>query len=204
MDAPPAGNTKCSPTWAQPSPDGARVCVACNATTTSSRSTSRRGRCVRRIPAGDGVYNLAVTRDGRLLVATNKRGQSVSVIDVASGQGAGARSRRSGRSCTASRSRDDDRYAFISVEGIGAEPGTVEMIDLRRSATRRVASTWGRWRAGSTSGRASLGKPPGPAFGGLGGIQLSVFGDEGVLVAPGAKLAQQGGDHRADFLNAGA
>ena len=24
----------------------------------------------------------------------------------------------------------DDRYAFISVEGVGAEPGTVEVIDL--------------------------------------------------------------------------
>jgi DNA-binding beta-propeller fold protein YncE len=24
----------------------------------------------------------------------------------------------------------DDRYAFVSVEGIGAEPGTVEVIDL--------------------------------------------------------------------------
>ena len=24
----------------------------------------------------------------------------------------------------------DDRYAFISVEGIGAEPGTVEVLDL--------------------------------------------------------------------------
>ena len=24
----------------------------------------------------------------------------------------------------------DDRYAFVSVEGIGSEPGTVEVIDL--------------------------------------------------------------------------
>jgi hypothetical protein len=31
----------------------------------------------------------------------------------------------------------DDRYAFVSVEGIGAKPGTVEMIDL--AAFRRVA-----------------------------------------------------------------
>jgi hypothetical protein len=29
----------------------------------------------------------------------------------------------------------DDRYAFISVEGIGSEPGTVEVIDLRALAT---------------------------------------------------------------------
>jgi hypothetical protein len=29
----------------------------------------------------------------------------------------------------------DNRYAFVSVEGIGAEPGTVEMIDLRALKT---------------------------------------------------------------------
>lgn len=31
-----------------------------------------------------------------------------------------------------------DRYAFISVEGVGSEPGTVEVIDLR--ARMRVAA----------------------------------------------------------------
>ena len=29
----------------------------------------------------------------------------------------------------------DDRYAFISVEGIAADPGTVEIIDLRTMKT---------------------------------------------------------------------
>jgi DNA-binding beta-propeller fold protein YncE len=33
---------------------------------------------------------------------------------------------------------DDDRYAFVSVEGYGAQPGTVEVIDLRARA--QVAS----------------------------------------------------------------
>ncbi len=32
----------------------------------------------------------------------------------------------------------DDRYAFISVEGIGAEPGTVEIISL---ATLKIVAT---------------------------------------------------------------
>jgi DNA-binding beta-propeller fold protein YncE len=32
----------------------------------------------------------------------------------------------------------DDRYAFVSVEGIGSEPGTVEVIDL--STLKIVAS----------------------------------------------------------------
>jgi hypothetical protein len=29
----------------------------------------------------------------------------------------------------------DDRYAFISVEGVGSEPGTVEVIDLNSMKT---------------------------------------------------------------------
>ena len=29
----------------------------------------------------------------------------------------------------------DDKYAFVSVEGVGAEPGTVEAIDLGALAT---------------------------------------------------------------------
>ncbi len=29
----------------------------------------------------------------------------------------------------------DDRYAFISVEGVGSEPGTVEVIDLNSLKT---------------------------------------------------------------------
>jgi DNA-binding beta-propeller fold protein YncE len=32
----------------------------------------------------------------------------------------------------------DDRYAFVTLEGVGSEPGTVDVIDLRAMA--RVAS----------------------------------------------------------------
>ena len=32
----------------------------------------------------------------------------------------------------------DSRYAFVTLEGVGSEPGTVDMIDLR--ALARVAS----------------------------------------------------------------
>ena len=91
----------------------------------------------RRIPAGDGVYNLAVTRDGTLLVATNKRGKSVSIIDIASGKEL-ARIPTQRRVVHGAAISSDDRYAFISVEGVGSEPGTVEMIDLRTK--QRVAS----------------------------------------------------------------
>lgn len=135
--APAAGSTKCSPTWAESSADGSRVYVACNASNDIVEVDVASWSLLRRIPAGDGVYNLAPTRDGRLLVATNKRGQSVSVIDLATGNTL-ARIPTTRRIVHGAAISDDNRYAFISVEGFGAEPGTVEIIDLR--ALRRVAS----------------------------------------------------------------
>jgi DNA-binding beta-propeller fold protein YncE len=102
----------------------------------------------RRIPAGDGVYNLAVTRDGKLLVGTNKRGKSVSVIDIASGREL-AKIPTQRRVVHGVAISSDDRYAFISVEGVGSEPGTVEMIDLK--SMQRVASAdVGQMAGGST------------------------------------------------------
>ena len=120
----------CSPTWAQPSADGSRVFVACNKSSEIVEIDARSWTAVRRIPAGPGVYNLGVTRDGRLLVATNKRGQSVSVIEIASGRELAriATKRPVVHGVAVS---PDDRYAFITVEGIGSAPGTLEVIDLR-------------------------------------------------------------------------
>jgi DNA-binding beta-propeller fold protein YncE len=137
MATPAPGGAACSPTWAQPSPDGARVWVACNRSSEIVEVDVASWRVVRRIAAGDGVYNLAVTSDGALLVATNKRGQSVSVFDTRTGREL-ARIATLRRVVHGAAISPDDRYAFISVEGVGSEPGTVEVIDLR--ARRRVAA----------------------------------------------------------------
>lgn len=128
-DAPSSPSEACSPTWAQPSADGGAVFVACNGTSEIVEVNARSWAMGRRWTAGPGVYNLAVTSDGRLLVATNRRGQSVSIYDLASGKERAriATARRVVHGVVIS---PDDRFAFVSVEGIAAEPGTVEMIDL--------------------------------------------------------------------------
>lgn len=129
-----AGDATCSPTWAQPSADGTSVFVACNKSGEIVEVDVEHWTLRRRLPAGPGVYNLAVTRDGRLLVATNKRGQSVSLFDLASGREV-ARLPTQRRVVHGVVVSPDDRYAFVSVEGVGAEPGTVEVIDLRAMQT---------------------------------------------------------------------
>jgi DNA-binding beta-propeller fold protein YncE len=108
--------------------------VACNKSSDIVEIDVASWTMTRRFPAGPGVYNLAVTSDGRLLIGTNKRGQSVSIIDIASGREL-ARVPTKRKVVHGAVVSPDNRYAFISVEGIGSEPGTVEMIDLRAMKT---------------------------------------------------------------------
>jgi len=135
---PPSHAPSCSPTWAQPSADGSRVYVACNKSNEILEIDVDRWALARRLPAAEGVYNLAVTRDGLLLLATNKRAQSVSVFDLATGKEL-ARIPTKRRIVHGVVVSPDDRYAFVSVEGIGSQPGTVEAIDLRTRATVAAA-----------------------------------------------------------------
>ena len=137
MEPPKASDISCSPTWAQPSADGARVYVACNKSNDIVEIDVANWTVLRRIPTGDGVYNLAATHDGKLLVGTNKRGQSVSVIDIASGREL-ARVPTTRKVASGITVSSDDRYAFASIEGVGAQPGTVDVIDL--TTLQKVAS----------------------------------------------------------------
>lgn len=137
MEPPRPGDVGCSPTWAQPSVDGARVWVACNKSSELVEIDVASWTLVRRIPAGEGIYNLAVTRDGTKVIATNKRGQSVSVFDAASGREL-ARIPTSKRVVHGVVVTEDDRYAFVTNEGVGSEKATVDVIDLL--ALRRVAT----------------------------------------------------------------
>ena len=137
MEPPKPGDIGCSPTWAQPSPDGTKVWVACNKSSEVVEINTKEWTLSRRIPTGNGVYNLAVTHDGSTIITTNKREASVSLIDVISGTERAkiATTRKIASGVTVS---DDDRYAFVSIEGTGSQPGTVDVIDLRSGT--KVAS----------------------------------------------------------------
>jgi DNA-binding beta-propeller fold protein YncE len=128
MDPPKTGDVSCRPTWAQPSTDGRSIFVACNNSNEIVEVDATTWKVGRRIAAGDGVYNLAVTQKGRL-IATNKRDQSVSIIELASGEEL-ARLKTKRKVLHGVVVSPDDKYAFVTVEGIGSEPGTVEIIDL--------------------------------------------------------------------------
>jgi DNA-binding beta-propeller fold protein YncE len=124
------GQVRCGPTWAQPGPAGRYVYVACNKNRQVLEVDVDRWAVSRRFATGAGPYNLDVTRDGRLLVVTYKGAQATGVIDLASGSELAVvpNTRRLPHGVVLS---PDSRYAFVSVEGVGGEPGTVDVIDLR-------------------------------------------------------------------------
>ena len=127
----------CSPTWAQPGADGARIYVACNKADEILEVDRDSWSVTRRFPTGQGPYNLAVSPDGRLLVATLKQGGGVQVWNLATG----ASVMQAKSSTTVTHGvviSPDSRYAFVSNEGVGAAPGMVDVYDLH--ALTRVAS----------------------------------------------------------------
>lgn len=128
-EPPKPGDNSCLPTWAEPSVDGSSIYVACNGSSEIVEVNATTWARVRRIPARPGVYNLEMTHDGARLLATNKRDQSVSIYDLKSGKEL-VRLPTKRKVLHGVVVSPDDRYAFITVEGVGSEPGTVEIIDL--------------------------------------------------------------------------
>jgi DNA-binding beta-propeller fold protein YncE len=129
--------SSCSPTWAQPSADGKVIFVACNKSDEIVEIDRASWSVARRFRTGRGPYNVAVTPDGRLLLATLKQGGMFEVFDLARGQSV-ARLQNSTTVAHGIAVTSDSRYAFVSSEGVGGAPGKVDVYDLR--ALVRVGS----------------------------------------------------------------
>ena len=86
---------------------------------------------------GKGPYNVAVTPDAKLLVTTYKKGDAIGFFDLESGKEiakvATTRKIPHGVAITS-----DGLYSFVTVEGVGGEPGVVEVFDNR--VQQRVAT----------------------------------------------------------------
>jgi DNA-binding beta-propeller fold protein YncE len=119
----------CGPTWAEPSIDGSKVFVACNKSDRLLQIDVETWSLDRVLETGRGIYNLDAAADGRVLVGSLKQGAGVEFFDVQSWKSLG----RVESSATVTHGvaiSPDSRYAFISVEGVGAEPGKVDIYDL--------------------------------------------------------------------------
>jgi len=120
----------CSPTWVQPAPDDRTLYIACNESDEILVIDRETWSLVRKFQAGRAPYNLGISADGSVLVASLKGAGQVQFFDVETGVSQAVVPSTTtvthGVALT-----PDSRYAFISVEGRGAEPGKVDVYDLR-------------------------------------------------------------------------
>lgn len=123
----------CSPTFVSVSPDDRRLYVACNHGNTLQVLDAGTLELVKEIPVGAGAYNVEPSADGRWVIVTNKKAQSVSLIDAQTLLEA-ARIPTSKPLPHGVAYSPDGRWAFISAESIGADPGAVDVIDLTSRA----------------------------------------------------------------------
>lgn len=163
---PPEDAERCGPSWAEPSTDGRFVYVTCNAAR-GIHEVATDGedlRLTRSFPTGAAPYNLEATPDGRFLLATNRGGASVSVIDLERGTERERipTSEEIPHGLVAS---PDGRYAFVTNEAVGSTRSTVDVLDLRD--LERVASVRVRLQAGGIDfwkmeRPDAVSAPPGP------------------------------------------
>ena len=133
------------PTWVHPHPTKPFVYVANNGSDEIVEVDLEKWEISRRFKTTGAPYNLEVTSDGRYLVASQKKGGSTGVFDLNTGEEIAriANSRKVTHGVAIS---PDNRYAFVSVEGIGGEPGSVDVIDLQtmdRVATAEIGKQAG-------------------------------------------------------------
>jgi DNA-binding beta-propeller fold protein YncE len=125
------------PTWVHPHPTLPRLYVCLNGAATVVEVDTLKWAVVRRFHTGKGPYNVAVTPDGTQLVVTYKSEGNIGIWDLASGveRLRAPTTRKVSHGVVIS---PDSRYAFVSAEGIGGEPGTLDVYDL--AAARHVTS----------------------------------------------------------------
>ena len=119
------------PTWAIPHPTNGKVYVAGNGSDEILEVDLKKWEITNRMKTGKAPYNVDVSPDGRYLVATYKGSAETGVWDLKKGTEL-ARIKNSRKVSHGVSISSDSKYAFVSVEGIGGEPGTMDVIDIKK------------------------------------------------------------------------
>ena len=128
------------PTWVEPHPERSLAYVANYGTHEITEIDLEAWQVARRIPAPGAPYNLAATPDGNHILATLKAAAATGIYDLRTGSEI-ARITNSRRIPHGVAVTADGRYAFVSVEGVGTEPGSVDVIDIAARSLVAFAET---------------------------------------------------------------
>ena len=118
------------PTWVYPHPKDDRLYVVNNGTHNVVEVDVKKWEVIRTFKTDKGPYNCEVTNDGKYLVITYKSAAKTGVWNLSTGKEV-AKFKNTRKVTHGVSISPDSRYAFVSVEGIGKEPGAVEVFDLK-------------------------------------------------------------------------
>lgn len=136
--AAPAVDNWCAPTFVSLSRDDRTLYVACNHKGTLQVWDAEALTMTQEVSVGAGAYNLEPSPDGKIVVVTNKKAQSVSIVDAKTLKEL-ARIPTTKKIVHGVAFSPDGKYAYITQESIGSDPGAVDVIDL--ATLKRVSST---------------------------------------------------------------
>ena len=126
------------PTWVYPHPKDDRLYVVNNGTHNVVEVDVKKWEVIRTFKTDKGPYNCEVTNDGKYLVITYKSAAKTGVWNLSTGKEV-AKFKNTRKVTHGVSISPDSRYAFVSVEGIGKEPGAVEVFDLKTMEPVAVA-----------------------------------------------------------------
>ncbi len=131
------GQPGVEPSWVTPPTSGGLVYITALSGNAIHEVDTGAWKVARRLETpAPGPYNAAVAPDERLLVVTYKKGDSVGFWDLEEGREI-ARVPTTRRIPHGVAVTSDGRFSLVTVEGVGGEPGVVEVYD--NGAFRRVA-----------------------------------------------------------------
>tara|TARA_Y200000002_G_scaffold211445_1_gene174423 strand:- start:107 stop:1189 length:1083 start_codon:yes stop_codon:yes gene_type:complete len=117
------------PTWVIPHPYKNIIYIAGNGSNEIIEVDSDLWKVSKRIKTGKGPYNVEISPNGKYMIATLKSIGSTGIWNLESGRFLSEVKNSTSVSHGIAIS-PDSKYAFVSVEGIGGEPGIVDVIDI--------------------------------------------------------------------------
>lgn len=125
-------HSKVQPTWVTPHPTDSKVYVTGNASNEIIEVDTNTWTIINRFKtAGKAPYNTDISSDGSRMVITLKGEGKTEIKNLKTGK-----SKLVNNTTKVSHGvviSPDNKFAFISVEGIGGEPGKLDVIDIRKA-----------------------------------------------------------------------
>lgn len=118
------------PTWVSPHPSKDLVYVAGNGADEVLEINTQTWKTTRKFVTDKGPYNIDLSPDGKFMVVSYKTAGKTGIWNLETGEEV-ARIDNSQKVTHGVAISSDSKYAFVSVEGIGDDPGMVDVFDLQ-------------------------------------------------------------------------